>query len=266
MEYRKQEIRAGVFLLLAFVLFAVMVFAVSDVGSLLRKRKVLRVLFTSSEGIEQNAQVRYAGIKVGKVTNIRVAPELGDRVELTLNVLADTLIREDTKASIKTLGLIGAKYVELSGGSAGAKPLGPDAVLTGEEPFKLEDLTQKGMEVAEKLRSIASNLDRTLGSPALSRDVKTAVANVRTITENLKVMTANKDQVAESLKNLPDLLKKLDASVANLQEVTAKADALVGGNRKNVDATMENVKEITKNLKDLTADVKKHPWKLIRKP
>jgi hypothetical protein len=29
---------------------------------------------------------------------------------------------------------------------------------------------------------------------------------------------------------------------------------------------MENVKEITANLKDLTEDVKKHPWKLIRKP
>jgi len=29
---------------------------------------------------------------------------------------------------------------------------------------------------------------------------------------------------------------------------------------------MENVKEITTNLKELTDDVKKHPWKLIRKP
>ncbi len=52
----------------------------------------------------------------------------------------------------------------------------------------------------------------------------------------------------------------------DLKEITDKTDRIVGENRKNVEATMENMKEITTNLKELTDDVKKHPWKLIRKP
>jgi ABC-type transporter Mla subunit MlaD len=51
----------------------VMVFAVSDLQSLFKKRKS-RVLFSSSENIEKNAPVRDTGIKIGKVESIRVAP------------------------------------------------------------------------------------------------------------------------------------------------------------------------------------------------
>nr|MDA8421856.1 MlaD family protein [Nitrospiraceae bacterium] len=107
MGYRRNEIRAGVFLLLSFVILTVMIFAVSDIQSLFKKKKEVRVLFQFSDGIEKNASVRLSGIKVGKVSDIRVAPELGDKVELTLSVFSDTVIRRDTKAAIKTLGLVG---------------------------------------------------------------------------------------------------------------------------------------------------------------
>ena len=40
----------------------------------------------------------------------------------------------------------------------------------------------------------------------------------------------------------------------------------MGDNKKNVDAVLDNVKQITQNMKEMTEDVKKHPWKLIRKP
>jgi phospholipid/cholesterol/gamma-HCH transport system substrate-binding protein len=99
MEYRRTEIRAGIFLLLSFVILVVMVFAVSDVQSLFRKKKEVKVLFSFSDGIEKNAPVRYSGMKVGKVENVRVATEHGDNIEVLLRVYDDTIIRKDTRAS-----------------------------------------------------------------------------------------------------------------------------------------------------------------------
>jgi phospholipid/cholesterol/gamma-HCH transport system substrate-binding protein len=270
MEYRKQEIRAGIFLLAAFFVFAAMVFAVSDIQSLFRKKKELRVLFAFSDGIEKNAQVRLSGLKIGKVTKVRVAPEHGDRVELTLEVYADALLREDSRAAVKTLGLVGGKYVEVTPGSPDAKELGPGGVLDGEQSLKMEDLTKAGLEVVGKLRNIALNLDRLLGDPALARNIKATVANVEQVTANIRAITAelneHKGPVTETMKGLPELMKKLDAGIANLKAVTEKTDLIMGDNRKQIDATIDNVKETTKNLKELTDDVKKHPWKLIRKP
>jgi phospholipid/cholesterol/gamma-HCH transport system substrate-binding protein len=273
MEYRRNEIRAGAFILTSFIIAVVMLFAVSDLQGMFKKRKEYKVLFLSNEGLEKNANVRISGIRIGRVSDMRVVPELGGKVELTLNVFDEAVIKEDMKVSIKTLGLIGKKYVDFSGGTPESKPLKPGAVLYGEESLKMEDLTRMGLEVVNKLKVVAQNIEkivqnveRTVGDPALSKNIKGAVQNVNEITENVKVMTSSKDEVAETLKNLPGLLTKIDASVANLREITEKTDKLVGENRKNIDTTMENVKEITTNLKEMTDDVKKHPWKLIRKP
>lgn len=266
MEYRRNEIRAGVFLLLSFVILTVMIFAVSDIQSLFKKKKEIKVLFQFSDGIEKNAPVRLSGIKVGKVSDIRVAPELGDKIELTLSVFSDTVIRRDTKASIKMLGLVGGKYVELTGGSPQSPLLEQGGVLIGEESFKMEDLTKKALDVVNKLKNIATNIDALLGDPAFTKSLRTTVANLQDVSANIKVMTSSKDEVAQGLKDLPVILKKVEESMNNIKAISEKSDAMLGENKKNIDATMESVKEITNNLKELTADVKKHPWKLIRKP
>lgn len=270
MEYEKHEIRAGIFMLAAFVVFAAMVFAVSDLPSLFKKKKELTVLFSFSEGIEKNAQVRLSGIKIGRVKGIRVAPEHQDRVEVTLSVFEEALLREDSRAAVKALGLVGGKYVDLTSGSPGARELADGGVIQGEESLKMEDLTKAGLEVVAKLRNIAKNLDRIAGDPALARDIKNTVRNVEQVTSHVREITEkvneNKESLAQSLQGLPELMKKLDATVANLREISEKTDALMGENRKQVDATLENVKEISKNVKELTEDVKKNPWKLIRKP
>ncbi len=266
MEYRRNEIRAGVFLLLSFVILVVMIFAVSDIQSLFKKKKEVHVLFSSSEGIEKNAPVRYSGMKIGKVENVRVAPEYKDQVELTLSVYQDTVVKQDTKASIKTLGLVGGKYVELSSGSPEARPLGPNDILTGEESMKIEDLTKAALNVVGKLTNIANNLDRMLGDPALSKSIKATVQNLQEVSANVKTMTSSKDEVAQGLKELPDLLKKIDASAANLKAITDKTDTLLGDNKKKIDAAMDSFKDMAKNLKETTDDLKAHPWKLIRKP
>lgn len=270
MEYRKTEIRAGFFLLTAFMILVVMVFAVSDVQSLFKKKKDVKVLFAFSDGIEKNAQVRLSGIKIGKVTDVRVAPEHDDRVELTLNVFQDALIKEDSRASIKTLGLVGGKYVEITPGSPEAKLLREGGILDGEQSLKVEDLTKAGLDVVAKLQHIVKNLDRIAGDPAVARNIKGTLKNVEDVTANVRELTEtlknNRESVAESLKELPGIMKKLDATIANLRSLSDKTDNMMGENRKQIDAAMENFKEVSKNVKELTEEVKKHPWKLLRKP
>ncbi len=266
MDYKRSEIGAGIFLVVSFCILTVMVFAVSDIQSLFKKKKEMHILFHYSDGIEKNAQVRYSGIKIGKVSNIRAAPEYGDKVELTISVYSDAVIKTDTRAAIKTLGLVGGKYVELTGGTPQAQELAQGGTLTGEESFKLEDLTKAGLEVVAKLKNIANNLDHILGDPATSKNIKLIVKNLQDTTENIKVMTASKEEITQGLKNLPAITKKLDETTTSLKTLTEKADSLVGDNKKKIDDTLANVREITENIKEMTAEVKKAPWKLIRKP
>lgn len=284
MEYRRSEVGAGIFILVSFIILAFMIFAVSDIQSLFKKKKEIKVLFQYSDGIEKNAPVRYSGIKIGKVTNIRMAPEFGDKVELTLSIYHDAIIKEDTRAAIKTQGLVGDKYVELSGGSPQMSVLEPGKLLIGEESFKLEDLTKAGLELVTKMKGIANNIDRIAnnidrmtGDPATTASIKTILHNLQDTSANLEVMTSSKDEVAQGLKNLPEMLKKLEDlttvilkkledSSTNLKAVTEKTDTMLGDNKKKIDDTLDNIKQMTQNLKETSEDVKSHPWKLLRKP
>ncbi len=284
MEYRRSEVGAGIFILVSFIILALMIFAVSDIQSLFKKKKEIKVLFQYSDGIEKNAPVRYSGIKIGKVTNIRMAPEFGDKVELTLSIYRYAIIKEDTRAAIKTQGLVGDKYVELSGGSPQMSVLEPGKLLIGEESFKLEDLTKAGLELVTKMKGIANNIDRIAnnidrmtGDPATTASIKTILHNLQDTSANLEVMTSSKDEVAQGLKNLPEMLKKLEDlttvilkkledSSTNLKAVTEKTDTMLGDNKKKIDDTLDNIKQMTQNLKETSEDVKSHPWKLLRKP
>ena len=287
MEYRKSEIRAGAFILISFLILVGLLFSVSDLQGMFKKRKEYKVILQTNEGLEKHANVRISGIRVGRVSNMRVAPELGNKVELTLDVFEDAVIVEDVKVSIKTLGVVGRKYVDISGGTANARQLKPGSVIYGEESLKMEDLTRIAMEAVSKLKGVAQNIerivqnvDRTVGDPALSKNIKGAVQNVNDITErvkvavqnanditgNVKVMTSSNGDVAKTLKDLPELMKKIDASAANLKEITEKTDILIGENRKNIDETLANVKDLSENLKNVSERMQKDPWILIRKP
>jgi methyl-accepting chemotaxis protein len=161
---------------------------------------------------------------------------------------------------------VGGKYVELSGGSPQAQALPPDGMIIGEESLKLEDLTRIALDVANKLKNMADNLDRMLGDPAMAKSLKTTVRNLQEVSDNLKVMTSNKEEVAQGLKNLPDMLKKIDESATNLKALTDKSDKIVSENRKNIDEMIEHFRDMGKNLKEASEEVKQAPWKLLRKP
>jgi hypothetical protein len=52
----------------------------------------------------------------------------------------------------------------------------------------------------------------------------------------------------------------------NLKAMTDKTNMIIGDNKKNIDAMLESFRNTAQNQKETADDVKKHPWKLLRKP
>jgi phospholipid/cholesterol/gamma-HCH transport system substrate-binding protein len=77
----------------------------------------------SVSGLNLNAPVKYNGVEVGKVRSIQLDPANPERVRLLFAIARGTPIKEDTVAVLKTQGLTGIAYVELSGGARDAAPL-----------------------------------------------------------------------------------------------------------------------------------------------
>ena len=90
--------------------------------------------------------------------------------------------------------------------------------------------------------------------------------NLDQILENVMAISKQVMNADASSQDLPVLLKKLDASVDKLKVFTEKSDKLVGDNKKNIDEMVEHFRDMGKNLKDASEEIKKEPWKLLRKP
>ena len=83
----------------------------------------LAIMEESVSGLNLNAPVKYNGVEVGKVRAIQLDPANADHVWLTFAIERGTPIRQDTVAVLKTQGLTGIAYVELSGGTRESPPL-----------------------------------------------------------------------------------------------------------------------------------------------
>jgi phospholipid/cholesterol/gamma-HCH transport system substrate-binding protein len=96
------------------------------------------VIQESVAGLNVDAPVKYLGVDVGKVSGIEIDPQNSQQVRLHFLVNRGTPIKRDSLAVLKTQGLTGIAYVELSGGSTASPALlaGADGVAPT-IPFKL---------------------------------------------------------------------------------------------------------------------------------
>ncbi|HUL07691.1 MAG TPA: MlaD family protein, partial [Candidatus Acidoferrum sp.] len=131
METRASYIAVGAFVL---VLILGLVGFVIWVGKFRGAEEFARydILFAGSvTGLQVDGTVRYRGIPVGRIIDIRVDPANIEMVRVTIEVKADTPVRTDTDASIELQGITGVTYVLLKGG----KQDSPALPVTMKEPY-----------------------------------------------------------------------------------------------------------------------------------
>ena len=79
-------------------------------------------LFSNSGGVKAGASIMIAGVEVGRVKDIALQDY---EARIIMNLSRDIKIQEDAIAAIKTKGLIGEKYIEITpGGSEKIIPAG----------------------------------------------------------------------------------------------------------------------------------------------
>ena len=158
MEDKVNYALVGAFvLLLGAALVAAVLWLAAGLGGQQAMEPYQAFIKESVAGLDLDAPVKYLGVDVGKVSQITIDPQNPQQVRLRFLIQRGTPIRQDSVAVLKTQGLTGIAYVELSGGSAEAAPL--LATTDGEPPtipFKLS----LAARLENVLTNVLANLDR----------------------------------------------------------------------------------------------------------
>lgn len=71
--------------------------------------------------------------------------------------------------------------------------------------------------------------------------------------------------ISEDPVEMRKMMKRADEISKNLDEITAEVKTIVSANQEKIDVIVTNIESTTENVKELTADLKAHPWKLLFK-
>ncbi len=236
-----REIKVGLFVFIAFVLLAVMIFSISDFyTSQAQYTYPLRVRFSFVNGIDTGAPVRVAGVKVGEVRTIGVYRDESTQkvqVEVGIRLSRDAVLEEDAIATINTLGLLGEKYLEVIPGTPGKRTLTANEILVGKDSVSTERLVESSYQTVQELRGAVGSLNQVIGDPQTQEALKETLANSKEATAQLTLF----------LTQANETMGKINRGEGTIGQLLTKDD-------------------LYKDLKGLTEDLKAHPWKLFFHP
>jgi phospholipid/cholesterol/gamma-HCH transport system substrate-binding protein len=220
------QLRIGALVLVAILLFMGFVLSIGRRSALFEERYSLWTSFSSTEGLTVGAPVRLAGVTVGNVTRVAFGRDPKDRrILLTLSVEQGVRerIREDSMASIGTIGLVGDKVLDVTVGSYDRPPLPPGAQLASVDPPDYSRFLQKGDRILDNVTRITASLDEFLagGESAGKRNFNEALRSLRTTLVEVEKGEGLLHDIIYG-KEGAQLLGRLDRTVQSLERL-AKA-------------------------------------------
>ena len=134
-----ETVLGGVVLLVAG-LFLVFAYLGSDVKPI--KGYEITARFDAIDGLSIGSDVRIGGVKIGSVVDQSIDTE-DFRAVVTLAILPEVKLPEDTKASITSAGLLGTKYIKLEPGGAGTRIAGGGEIEQTKSVISMEEMLGK---------------------------------------------------------------------------------------------------------------------------
>jgi len=247
--------KVGIFMLIILGVLGFFVMKIEDVkiGRGAGTKKITAV-FDSVAGLDNKSSVRVAGVRVGKVTDVRLRPD--GKAEVELEIDKDVQLHSNAFARVANLGLLGEKYVEIEPGSANA-PIVPETqkiVLSGSEPASMDDVTNQVSAIATDVKAITESLRGALGGPAGQQRLNEIVENVRQVTVQMReLVAANRSNVDATLANARAISESLKLQIPRLAASIDKTANEIGG---TVGENREDIKVIVENLRKLSSDLK----------
>ena len=275
------EVKVGIFVLITLAILLGLVIALSSSSQLFRKTYFVRARFHNVQGLTSGAPVRLAGVTVGRVDQVRFAPTLGEKnieVRLALDERVRGRVREDSTATILTIGLLGDKYVELSMGSEGKRVLEEGDYIEVREPTDFYAILEKGNQIIDNTVKISSALETILegfAQPEARRSVQESFQSLRDILVEVREgkgflhslvyepSPVKIDEMAKKVSRAADSFASLNARLDKMTKEVAEGKGLLHtliykpdrGQIEEFTKAARSIKEASDAISTLTKDI-----------
>lgn len=135
-ERKGLEIGVGLFLIIGLFCLGYLSFTLGNIG-FGNNSYIVKAIFPTVAGLKNRAEVSMAGVSIGVVKDIRLKD---DRAEVIMSIKKNVKLEDDSIASIKTMGIIGDKYVSISPGASDNYIKNGGMIRETQPPLDIESL------------------------------------------------------------------------------------------------------------------------------
>ncbi len=234
MERDANYAAVGAFVLLIALAAAVFVYWYSDTRDH-RDYHRYEIYFSGSvSGLDKGAAVRYLGVGVGRVQNMRIDPRDSARVQVVVDIDSTTPVSEHTVAQLQLQGVTGLLYIDLKE-DRDNKKAAPEVEslkypVIRSAPSDFDVLLQSLPELVSGANQVVTRANRLFDEANLAA-VQSALANLD-----------------KASRGLPQTARDLNALVAELRGATAQLSASAQTAHGVIDAVRPDIEQATQRL------------------
>ncbi len=157
--------RVGIIVFAALILLVGAILTIGGKRGFFLARTAYYAHFPNSQGLVAGNQVRLAGVVVGAVHDIEVPKKPGQNltVHFDMERRYQHLLKADSRVEIKTIGLLGDKYLEITPGSPDQPDLPPNSEVHAVTSPEIEKILASSGDLVENVLAISKSLRNILG-------------------------------------------------------------------------------------------------------
>ena len=193
------KVRLGLFLLGGLTLFMVAIFIIGKQKNLFNPVFTVTAKFYNIGGLQVGNNIRFSGINVGTVDNIKIIDDTTVQVDMLIKEEVKKFIKSDCIASIGSEGIIGDRVLVISQGSKDAPRVKEGQELGSDEPVETdailaslkvsaqnaEVVTDQLADIMYKINSGTGTLGRLIQDTAIAENLSQTITNLKKGTKGL---------------------------------------------------------------------------------
>ncbi|MFL5784432.1 MAG: MlaD family protein [Bacteriovoracaceae bacterium] len=202
-----------------------------------------------ASGIFEKTPIKVAGINAGRIKKIEL---VGSEALVTFEIQEKVLVTPNARLKIKSVGLLGDKFIDMDLGEGGAERLKEGSMISTTGGGGFDDLAKDASAVLKEVKDIAVTIKEALRDEHGDNVVKKIMGNIETITASLKRVTSgNEDKLNQIVEDVRAVAQQLAYETDRYQKDSLMADLTkIGPILDKTDAAVSDLKVIIADVKD----------------
>lgn len=250
-----QNLKLGLLIVAGLIIFTLGVFFIGSKQNLFGDSIMLSSVFKNVNGLQLGNNVRYSGVNVGTVKNIKFLNDTAICVDMLINRESGNLIKYSSLATINSDGLVGSMVLNIIPNSdVSSRTIKEGDTLESLSQVATADMLNTLNQTNENAALLTADLLKITNSINAGEGVLGDLLKNETLAQNIQESAANLNETTNSaragINKLNRILNAVDYenSVAGLLLSDSTA-------QKNFSSIIEDLKTTSSQIKEISSDL-----------